>query len=360
MVAAALRGYNLWVSTGSPGTGVSMSQNATLPGWPVVLVALAGACKSDISFQATEVPLGEPNPREFSTPVQVDRILQTTVPNVDVLFVVDNSCSMVEEQALLAANFPAMLEWFLSSGLDYHIGLVSTDMNDPLQAGRLQGASGVPFIDPVTEAPEVVFSQMALLGTSGHWEEKGRAAAYSAIDLLADTANAGFVREDAGMHITVVSDENDDSADFPISRDGFIDYLRNFRWSERLVSFSSIVGPITGCPDIGSPGTEYTAVTSEIGGVFWPICSDDWTVVLDDLGFLATGLSKEFFLSRLPVEETIEVRVTTGVTVLEFFAGEDWTYVPSRNSVAFLEIEYEVLSTLDGVDQPGATVPQAR
>ena len=184
--------------------------------------------------------------------MQEDKLLQTTVPSMDILFVVDNSCSMDVEQTALGTNFPAMLQWFLGSGLDYHIGVVSTDMNDPLQAGRLRSVSGARWVDPHTKSPEAVFGSMVQMGTTGYWIEQGRAAAYTAIELLAGTDNAGFVRPDAGMHITVVSDENDSSGDAPFGRDEFIDFLSTFRWSQRLVSFSSIVGPVTGCADIGS------------------------------------------------------------------------------------------------------------
>jgi len=247
-------------------------------------------------------------------------------------------------------------------------------MNDGCQAGRLRHTDGVKcpedpnkggrWVDSNTKNPEAVFNSMVQMGTTGFWNEEGRAAAYTAIDLLADTDNAGFVRSDAGMHIAVVSDENDSSGDAPISRDEFIDYLSHFRWSERLVSFSSIVGPVTGCPGIGSPGTEYLDVTAAVGGITWPICSNDWTSVLDQLGFIATGLTREFYLSKRPVVDTIEVRVIApNGTSFEFQPDVDWTYSDVRNSIEFVEsvpdplavvdIKYQVLSSLDGLEDFG-------
>jgi hypothetical protein len=327
-----------------------------------VVIILVGCTPSENNFARTAPDPAQPNPLTLTTPIQVDRMVQATIPRVDELFVVDNSCSMAEEQTALGVNFPFMLDWFLASGLDYHVGVVTTDMNDPLQAGRLVVSGGFRWIDETVEGPGELFASMVALGTGGHFDEQGRAAAYTAIELLRDEENAGFVRDDAGMHISVVSDENDASGDLPIGRSEWIDYLRGFRPSERLVSFSSIVGPITGCPDIGSPGTEYTTVTSEVGGVFWPICSEDWTAVLDDLGFLATGLTREFYLSRLPIESTIVVRLTSGPAVIEF-ERSDWVYVPSRNSVQFVEylpdpgsvveVEYAVLSALEGTTASG-------
>lgn len=327
--------------------------------WLFASALAVASCKSDGGISSDFVDWGVPNPIPLESRVNVDRITQTTIPSVDVMFVVDNSCSMSQEQVSLGANFPAMLDWFLGSGLDYHIGVISTDMNDPLHAGRLREVGGLRWLQEDSDAPEALFAQMVEMGTSGNAAEQGRASAWTAIEQLGGTDNLGFVREDAGMHITVVSDENDASTDSPVSRPEFVDYLRDLRWSARMVSFSSIVGPLTGCPYIGSPGTEYTAITNAVGGVTWPICSDDWTEVLDELGFVAVGLSREFFLSQLPVADTIEVRVEEDGTVREFFPS-DWTWSESRNSISFtefvpnplsiVEIEYEIFASTSEIE----------
>jgi hypothetical protein len=331
-----------------------------MPRQMLLLLGLT-ACRSEQNVGSDIIDYGAPNPAELSTPIQLDRIVQTTIPAIDVLFVVDNSCSMSEEQLSLGGNFSAMLSWFVGSGLDYHVGVVSTDMNDPAHGGRLRVISDRRWIDPATEDPEALFASMVQMGTGGFYAEKGRAAAWSAIELLASEDNLGFVRADAGMHITVVSDENDDSGDSPITQGEWIDYLQDFRVGARMVTFSSIVGPLTGCPYIGSPGTEYMAVTSAVGGVTWPICSEDWTRVLDELGFVAVGLTREFFLSHLPVLSTLQVRVDAQGNVLEFTPA-DYTYSETRNSITFLEyapqplevveLEYQVLSSVFETEPP--------
>lgn len=310
------------------------------------LTGFAAACGSDQDLSRRLPPVwGDPSaPPALDESVE-DRILQTTIPAVDVLFVVDNSCSMAEEQGLLAANFPAMLEWFLGSGLDHHVGVVSTDLNDPLHAGRLREVDDLRWIEATTEGAEATFARMVEMGTSGSADEQGRAATYTALELQRDDANAGFVRADAGVHVTVVSDENDASGDSPVSREEFVDWLQGLRWSRRLVSFSSIVGPISGCPSIGDPGSEYMQVTAEVGGVTWPICSADWTGALDELGFLAVGLSREFHLSRLPVEATIEVLVESDGNTVPF-APEAWSWSRERNSVTFVDYLPPPLATV--------------
>ena len=53
---------------------------------------------------------------------------------VDVLFVVDDSCSMAYTQALLDASVSNLLSplWYAT---DLHLGVVTTDMSDPAKSG---------------------------------------------------------------------------------------------------------------------------------------------------------------------------------------------------------------------------------
>ena len=87
------------------------------------LPMLFGAC-IDYNTSSTVPGFGIPNPRPLDNPTQTDRLVQVTVPTVDILWVIDNSCSMGPEQTSLADNSPIFLNYFLGSGLDYHIGTV--------------------------------------------------------------------------------------------------------------------------------------------------------------------------------------------------------------------------------------------
>jgi len=66
---------------------------------------------------------------------------------VDVLFVVDNSATMGDEQARLAAGIGALVERLEAGGLDYRIGVTTTDNGHPYcaatgpEAGRLVASS---------------------------------------------------------------------------------------------------------------------------------------------------------------------------------------------------------------------------
>ena len=104
--------------------------------WPLVLVV---GC-IEYTPTSTMPPGGAVNVRPVETPTQTDRLVQVLPPEVDVLWIIDNSSSMSDEQAALTTNFPAFMDFFLGSGLLYHIGVVSTDY--ATDQGRLEQAAG--------------------------------------------------------------------------------------------------------------------------------------------------------------------------------------------------------------------------
>src|SRR4051794_9315310 len=92
-----------------------------------LFLALMVGC-NDYNLKGTADQAGKYNPPDLAPEVRVDAITQVTIPAVDVLWVIDNSCSMSEEQEALRSNFADFMAYFSDSGLDYHVGVVSTDM----------------------------------------------------------------------------------------------------------------------------------------------------------------------------------------------------------------------------------------
>ncbi len=101
--------------------------------------------------------LGACSQYEFYTQSQVDFFQQISRNTVDILLVVDNSCSMIEEQTKLGDNFDSFIQYFEASESDYQIAAVTTDTADALSAGRMLGGddeivlrdSGGSLIDSV-------------------------------------------------------------------------------------------------------------------------------------------------------------------------------------------------------------------
>ena len=261
--------------------------------------------------------------------VQVDELSQREAALVDILWVVDNSQSMVQEQAALAANFERFIGGLtLCQGTgvdndicdfasktctvsgaacnppDYHIGVVSTDVQTEAEAGKLrrvgvcvpsigatpsnelfrycQGSNSdcvhdssdpnsspenavcdfgqvTNFVSPTTGNARDAFSKLIQVGVGAAAFETGIQAAARALGRDVDRVtgmavptpaeNAGFLRDDASLFVIFISDEDDNS-------DGRITYFyRLFETlkgagNEGLISLSAIVGP----PDIDGDG----------------------------------------------------------------------------------------------------------
>lgn len=88
---------------------------------------------------------------EFSKKSLASESYTVYVGQVDVLFVVDNSGSMSEEQRRMADSFPNFVEGLELSGLDYRIGIVTTDIvsqsNPEVNNGVLQNGNLIAFPD---------------------------------------------------------------------------------------------------------------------------------------------------------------------------------------------------------------------
>lgn len=315
---------------------------------PLCLVFGCGI-ENEVGGEGPYYPPSGMRPVEDTT--QVDEIVQVTTPLVDILWTIDNSSSMGGEQQELTSNFDSFMSYFLDSGLDYHIGVTSTDLDNNTNGskGKLRVVQGLKYIDPDTLDPLNVFTQMAAMGTGGSGTEKGLGATYQALETNRETTNAGFYRDDAAIHTIVISDEPDMTPDNVISQPEFVGWYESLKTDPEDRTFSSIVGP---------QGSRYENSSIDIGGIVWDITSDDWPQLLERLGIQAAGLDREYFLSNLPVPGTLDVAVLDSESGarIEFLeatgippAGEEdryYLYESNRNSIVFLSYVPNPLSTV--------------
>ena len=272
-----------------------------------------------------------------SEDAMMEEVFEQPAPGaVDVLWVVDNSCSMGEEVERLGDSFGEFMDSFTSMGLDYQIGTTTTDMTDTTQQGRLQG--GTKIITPATADARSAFLDQTNLGSSGSGLEQGLDAAYAALtDPLISGENAGLVREDAVLAVVIISDEDDQSN---ISSSDFVTWLEGYKGDPAMTSLSAIVGPYSGlCFDWGPPPTEADAAPTYIdtalatGGDNFDICALDFDQVLAYLGYTAAGLSSQFVLADTP-SSVAGITVTIDGTEIGY-GYPRWTWDPSANAVVF-------------------------
>ena len=178
--------------------------------------------------------------------------------------------------------------------------------------------------------------------------EGGLRAAYNFLSApkIGDPAiNGGFLRDEAKLHVIIVSDEPDQSRG---PTDLYIDFFQNLKGfrNSSLVAVSAIAkrGGET-CtaddPDVGSG--RYEDVVTATNGTFQSLCDQDWTNGMRALGLDSLGLQVEFFLTRAATAETLEVCVRSGsptascVPVAQTSAGSasGYFYDAAANSIVF-------------------------
>lgn len=240
----------------------------------------------------------------------------------DVVFVVDNSASMVEEQARLEAAFTGFTDVLLDTRADFQLVVTTTDPSEE-----------APFVGPILthetrNLEEALLEQLAV-GTDGLREEEGFTRALEAI-----TPGSGFVlRSDARLVVVVFSDEDDAS---PGAVDAWVDaFFRQAPSGE--VYIHSIVGDLPGGCASGlsaaSPGPRYLEGTALTGGLSASICAADYGRLLEEVGFAVSGWNDTFRLNHLPELASLEVRVDQ---VLIPERDEDgWRYSLGENAIVF-------------------------
>jgi hypothetical protein len=266
----------------------------------------------------------------------MDGFVATEASMLDILWVVDNSCSMIEEQAALAAMAGEFIDFLVAEGFDFQVGVVSTDN------ATLQGAT--PIVSAATADPAASFAANVQLGTAGSGYEQPIDFGYQAVTppmSVPGGPNEGFLREAAGLALIALTDEDDQSAGTAADWAAAIEALKP---DPDAVSFNGIHGLATGCEDNGVaayPGPRLQEVVAATGGSEVSLCDADWMPVLETIPELVAQPQSTFELTFQPLPATLVVTVD-GVDL-----EEGWTYDEPANAVVF---------DADHVPSPGAEI----
>ncbi|MEZ4239176.1 MAG: hypothetical protein R3F59_24085 [Myxococcota bacterium] len=225
-------------------------------------------------------------------------------PKFDLLFVIDDSCSMGDDQAELGLALPIFLDAIVGTTLDYHLGVITMDLDiasAPGSRGELVEIGGERWVSPATVDPYGLLGQMAAVGTSGSGREQGLGATWLALDDKADTANIGFLRDDSALQLVYLTDERDGTPRSLITPAAFSDWIDQLGATRPSLSVTAIV-------DAG--GVEYIDVANQVGGTVHDIYTVDYTLAMDLLGLEANSLPRRFCLAAAPDPASVGVTVT--------------------------------------------------
>ncbi len=260
-----------------------------------------------------------------------DIFYQLEASKVDILLVVDNSCSMEPYQQKLGSNFDSFLTFFLEGDVDYQIGVTTTSASEAVYTSYYDPPCSQADIDaipspgtlvqdtiitPDTPDGESLFSDIVNVGICGDGSERGLASAKMALDFAAlGTFNDGFIREDAFLSLIFVSDEQDSSY---LGVNDYITAYQESKSAERAsVNASALVvqDPASCTPsqqEYAVEGTRYIDVAEQTGGIVGDICGDDFESIITELSLSSSRLTDTFTLTALPAVESLVVGITDG------------------------------------------------
>ncbi len=272
---------------------------------------------------------------------QTDKFVEPSTTKVDLLWVIDNSSSMGNKQATLAANAQRFMTEAMKSTVDFHIAVTSTGLTSVSARAACPGGAGGGeagrFFPVDNSRPRIlsantphladVFAANAKVGTCHSIEAGLEAARLALTPPLIDSAkdpntsepndgNAGFLRADARLSIIWVTDA-DDTETFPVR--SVQDYVNQFRAIKpghpELLSVSAVIGRpnSTSCSpeDIGA---RYAQLVTILGGQIADICASDWGALIDNLAHAAFQPTQSFGLSS-PADANTVIVLVDGVPV---------------------------------------------
>lgn len=265
---------------------------------------------------------------------------------VDVLWVVDNSGSMLTKQQNLATSFDSFTQIFLNKNFDFHMSIITTDTRaTPVgQAGEFQGAPTV--ITNNTPNFSNTFKANVVVGSFGDPAAKALDAIQLSLSapLLAG-ANTGFLRSDAHLAVIVLSDADDDDSTATVA--GTINFLgtlkpqiydvvnrtykNNFTVSAVVVDTGNPAN--AACPLPFEDGVKFKDIASQTGGSIASICEADFSSGLVNISQRIAEAITEIPLARVP--QTSTIIVTFNGAVVPQNATNGWTYSSTGNKIVF-------------------------
>ena len=249
---------------------------------------------------------------------------------VDILWSIDSSGSMGEEQSNLANGATQFFNTLNKAGIDYRLAATTQDGRTCTTLRTLTDGK-TNFIDKNTVNAEAEWKKLSTPGTSGSSTETG-------FYCVREANLTGFDRTNAKNLVVFLSDEPENETVYGSRPNGtsstnytirsFNDYKDYF--VKTGATYFSIVGtgtllrpdftstrpndPNYSCNGQGgsaSGGAHFKEISRLTGGSSASICTDaaSWSVVFDEIIKSASGLASSFTLTQTPIPSSVKVTV---------------------------------------------------
>ncbi|MDP1824404.1 MAG: choice-of-anchor D domain-containing protein [Archangium sp.] len=253
---------------------------------------------------------------------------------LDVLLVIDDSCSMMEHAMRLGSQLPNLLGALQSRNIDFRLGVLTASYDD----GALRRTpGGAKWLTPSTPDLATRFAELtAWTGRQMIMEscEVPVLAALTAPFVIDPAKNGGFLRPDAPLEVLCITDTNEGAyvinQILPVKPGG------SLRWD--------VVGPAgpsaPGCNVNWFPNrVGHQTYTQATGGKILDVCATDWSPLLNEIAGQTTGPRSVFPLRATP-DPLGSLPFTVAVAGQDVSATTDggtsvWAWEPTPNAVRF-------------------------
>ncbi|MEC9283889.1 MAG: hypothetical protein VX642_14340 [Bdellovibrionota bacterium] len=280
---------------------------------------------------------------------------------IDILWVIDNSGSMANLQANVANNFSSFITRFKEKSFDFQMAVTTTEAwreyygnqycGQQSNISNYRSNSGVTILDANTLNLEQAFLTNIQQGTAGCGDERALSSMVTALTNT-ENSNLDFPRSGAYLAVIVVSDEDDfshDGGDYLWNDYNYagltpvqdfvdaMDVITGSTNSRRLYNVSTIGIFDEQCKDDNTPDGQIALRVGELSdltdGIKASVCANNFAENLELIGEKIVILSSQFYLSREPVIESIEVIVDGSLVSQSIENG--WQYIAESNSIQF-------------------------
>ena len=280
---------------------------------------------------------------------RAEMFTQNTAQNgdVDILWVIDDSGSMADEQDALGKNFQSFINQFIEKNIDFKMAITTTD-GTSARNGRMVGDSS-KLTRASAKGNKTAFlnnfTKWVKVGTSGSGVEQGLKTSTSFTDRYASS----FLRPEAYLIVVYISDEEDQS-DKKVSE--YLAKLQALKVNKGMVKAYSIVSVKNYGYQWETIGKRYMEVSTATAGAIGDI-KKDFSSTLLDMGGKIVNLMDSFALNESPYQDQVEVFVNnTKVASGYVFNAAQRTVKFDANSLpaegSKVEVRYKVKATVLG------------
>jgi len=253
---------------------------------------------------------------------------------VDLIFMVDNSSSMLQFQRRLESQVDHLVVALNQKGLDYRIAVVSSDLRPSGSGGRLLGAPN--FLTKTTPNLINLLRSRLVLGQTGSDIESGLGSLRQA---LMTGSGAEFLRPSALLAIVVLTNEDDYSLGSVSEYRDYFDVVKNQvpgfsrGWMLNFIGVVSIDGNCRTVASFKEAGLRYMALADISGGIKASICDTDLSAAVSNLEKRIVQVLSEYKLAKIPDLTTVRVYINGSMVPKNDQNG--WLYLEASNSIQF-------------------------